>query len=242
MNFLKAEWRKLAFANYIVDKELLTEYVPFGTELDLWDDQCFISIVCLKFSNTRLLGIKVPMHVNFEEVNLRFYVKRFEDGKWKRAAVFIKEIVPKRAITFVAKTIYNESYETMKMSHKFYETENNRTVEYYWSKAGIEHFFKIQASLVDFEITSNSEAEFITEHYWGYARVTDSKTNEYRVSHPRWKMYEIENYELKLDFGILYGEKFAFLNKVKPNSIMLAEGSETTVASKRVIKFSPSPL
>ena len=175
------------------------------------------------------------MHVNFEEVNLRFYVKRFEDGKWKRAAVFIKEIVPKRAITFVAKTIYNESYETMRMSHEFHESKNNRSVEYYWSKDGFEHSFKIQASIEDYEITANSEEEFITEHYWGYAKVTDRKTNEYRVSHPRWKIYKIENHELKLDFGILYGKKFEFLNNQKPNSIMLAEGSETTVASKRVI-------
>ena len=235
MSFLKAEWRKLAFANYVIDKELLAEYVPFGTEIDLFKDQCFVSIVGLKFSNTRLLGVKIPFHTEFEELNLRFYVKRFEDGKWKRAAVFIKEIVAKPALTFVAKTIYNENYETMPMNHSFLENDKHRTVEYQWGKTGKMNSFKIQASLADFEIERKSEAEFITEHYWGYAKVNAQKSNEYQVKHPRWRIYQVENYELSIDFEALYGSKFAFLSSQKPSSVMLVEGSETSVESKRVI-------
>ena len=117
MSFLKAEWRKLAFANYVVNPEILTKYIPYGTELDLWNDKCYVSLIGFMFLNTKLLGIKIPFHTNFEEVNLRFYVKRFDNGSWKRGVVFIKEIVPKSALTFVANSVYNENYETLPMRH-----------------------------------------------------------------------------------------------------------------------------
>jgi uncharacterized protein YqjF (DUF2071 family) len=82
MSFLNAEWRKLAIANYVIDPATLANYLPAGTELDLWEGKYYVSLVGFMFKNTKLLGIKIPFHVNFEEVNLRFYVKRFENGMW----------------------------------------------------------------------------------------------------------------------------------------------------------------
>ena len=117
MSFLRAEWRKLALANYVIDPERLAPHVPAGTELDLWQGKCYLSLVGFMFVNTRLLGVKVPFHVNFEEVNLRFYVRRREGSEWRRGVVFIKEIVPKPALTWVANTIYREHYETLPMEH-----------------------------------------------------------------------------------------------------------------------------
>lgn len=236
MSFLQAEWRKLAIANYVIDKRYLTEFIPVGTELDLWNEKCIISLVGFMFKNTKILGIKIPYHIDFEEVNLRFYVKRLEHGEWKRGVVFIKEIVPKRALTFVANTVYNENYETMPMSHKWIENEDLRIVEYKWTKHGKENKFQLTASRDSFEIVSGSETEFITEHYWGYAKVNSEKSNEYEVTHPKWKAYKVKEYRIDVDFGKVYGEKFDFLNSVKPNSIMLAEGSEITVENKRTIK------
>ena len=115
MSFLTAEWNDLAIANYEIDLEFLKKYVPFGTELDLWNGKCYISLIGFMFENVKVLGMKVPFHVNFEEVNLRFYVKRFENNQWKRGTVFIKEIVPKHAVTIVANALYNEHYQTLKM-------------------------------------------------------------------------------------------------------------------------------
>lgn len=236
MSFLKAEWRKLAIANYSIEKDLLSNYVPFGTELDLWNGNCFVSLVGFMFKNTRLLGVKIPYHVDFEEVNLRFYVKRLEKGQWKRGVVFIKEIVPKRALTFVANTMYNENYETLPMAHRWSENENKRFVEYYWEKSGVKNSIKVQAGIESFEIEPESVTEFITEHYWGYAKVKDYKSNEYEVTHPKWKVYQVEDYEINTDFGKIYGKNFEFLNSRQPHSVMLAEGSEITVENKRVIK------
>lgn len=235
MSFLSAEWRKLAIANYVIDPEVLSPYLPYGTELDLWQDKCYVSLVGFMFLNTRLLGIPIPFHVNFEEVNLRFYVKRKEGDNWKRGVVFIKEIVPRPALSFVANTIYKEHYETWKMKHNWTETQEERSVEYQWRKKGPWHLFRVHAAREATPIDAGSEAEFITEHYWGYARVNEKQTNEYEVTHPRWEQYKVSHYEIQLDFGGVYGKRFDFLNLQEPSSVMLAEGSEITVEAKKTI-------
>lgn len=233
MSFLKAEWRKLAFANYEVDPEILTKYLPYGTELDLWNNRCYASLVGFMFMNVRLLGIRVPYHINFEEVNLRFYVRRRERGSWKRGVVFVKEIVPKRALTFVANTVYGENYATHKMSHRWQLTPSELTVEYTWLMESDWQSFRITTGTELSTILPGSEDEFITEHYWGYARRTDTSTNEYEVTHPKWRKYDVLNFEIKVDFGRLYGAAFAFLSQAEPSSVMLADGSEITVESRR---------
>ena len=108
--FLTANWEYLAMINYETDPNILNPYVPPGTELDVWKGKTYISIVGFLFKNTRVKGVKIPFHSNFEEINLRFYVRFNSQGQWKRGVVFIKEIVPKKAIAFVARSIYNENY------------------------------------------------------------------------------------------------------------------------------------
>jgi len=235
MSFLTAEWRKLAIANYAIDKSMLSAYLPVGTELDLWNDTCYVSLIGFLFKNTKLLGFSVPFHANFEEVNLRFYVKRKEGNTWKRGVVFIKEIVPKFALSVVANTIYNENYETMPMTHSWTEAEDDRTVEYRWRCKNEWQSFSVKANKGLSEIVAGSETEFITEHYWGYARYSDKKTNEYEVRHPKWAQYKVNSYHIAVDFGLTYGENFRFLNNEQPVSVMLAEGSDISVEGKSVI-------
>jgi len=235
MSFLTGEWRKLAFANYTIDKELLTPYLPVGTELDLWNGTCYVSLIGFLFKNTKLLGFSIPFHANFEEVNLRFYVKYKDGDYWKRGVVFIKEIVPKFALSVVANTIYNENYETMPMTHSWTENEEQREVIYSWRYKNEWQSFTVTANKALSEIVSGSEAEFITEHYWGYARYSASKTNEYEVRHPKWAQYKVKGFKIAVDFGLTYGQNFEFLNHQEPVSVMLAEGSDISVESKKVI-------
>jgi len=235
MSFLTAEWRKLAIANYAIDKSILTPYLPVGTELDLWQDTCYVSLIGFLFKNTRLLGFSIPFHANFEEVNLRFYVKYNDAGTWKRGVVFIKEIVPKFALSVVANTIYNENYETMPMTHSWSESEDERSVAYRWRCKNEWQSFQVMANRGLSEILSGSEAEFITEHYWGYARYNSVKTNEYEVRHPKWAQYKVRDFKIDVNFGLVYGQEFEFLNRQEPVSVMLAEGSDISVEGKKVI-------
>ena len=235
MSFLKAEWRKLAIANYELDPALLKKYIPSKTELDLWNGTCYVSLVGFMFLNTKLLGLPIPFHRNFEEVNLRFYVRHNHNGEWKRGVVFIKEIVPKPALTFVANTIYKEHYQTMKMSHSWSELEDHRSVEYNWRLNGIHNSFSVRAALDPTIIKENSETEFITEHYWGYTKAGQNSTFEYEVVHPRWNSYEVSEHKIHVNFESVYGEEFAELTNLEPTSVMLAEGSEITVENKKII-------
>ena len=220
----------------VLNPEILKKYVPIGTKLDLWNGKCYISLIGFMFENVKVLGIKVPFHVNFEEVNLRFYVKRLDNGIWKRGAVFIKEIVPKHAITIVANTLYKEHYETMKMRHERSLKADSKTFKYEWFKAGKWNFIFMETSKISVDIEVNSEAEFITEHYFGYTKYTQNKTIEYEVTHPRWQQLDVKNYQVDVDFESIYGESFQFLQNLKPASAFLAIGSKITIEGKKTIK------
>lgn len=232
-SFLTAEWRKLAMANYAIPPELLKQYVPKHTELDLWNGQCYVSLVGFLFDNVRLKGIPVPFHTSFEEVNLRFYVRYCDEhGNWKRGTTFIKEIVPKFAVSWLANLIYHEPYVTMPMRYNWQQTHDQLTVKYEWKHRNWNRFEVVaEPQVVDMPV--GSQEEFITEHYWGYTAFTPSVTSEYGVEHPRWQVYPVKNYDIEVDFAALYGDVFGFLSNQKPDSVLLAEGSAIQVRSAR---------
>lgn len=232
MTFLSAKWNNLIMANYIINPDYLLKYLPVGTEIDLWENKCYVSLVGFMFNDTKVLGFKIPKHTDFEEVNLRFYVKHLENGEWKRGVVFIKEIVPKQAITFVANTLYKENYQTFSMHHEDKLEAEIRTVAYHWKN----HSIAVKAYDFSTTIDPDSEAEFITEHYFGYTKYNENTTYEYEVKHPKWNQYTIKNYNINVDFKEVYGLDFEFLDHVKPNSVFLVDGSEISVANKRKIK------
>lgn len=232
MSFLKAEWRKLALANYNVNPSILQKYLPPKTELDLWNGTCYVSLVGFMFQNTRLLGVPIPFHRDFEEVNLRFYVRHKHAGEWRRGVVFIKEIVPKPALTFMANAFYKEHYQTLKMGHSWKALADQLSVSYSWHLKGRENTFAVNAGLQTKVLEENSEAEFITEHYWGYTKAGEHASYEYEVTHPRWKVYDVLTHQIDVDFGACYGQEFHHLTKEEPKSVMLAEGSEITVENK----------
>ncbi|MGF1924221.1 MAG: YqjF family protein [Bacteroidia bacterium] len=234
--FLTAEWRKLALANYAVDQEILKKYLPPFTELDDWNGLHYVSLVGFLFLNTKLLGVNVPFHSNFEEVNLRFYVKYKDEGVWKRGVVFIKEIVPKPAITFVANTIYKEKYQTCRMRHHWELSDEQLEISYSW-KTGTWNSFSVVSDAKGQPISVGSDEEFITEHYWGYTKIGKDTTSEYGVQHPRWEVYPVKRYTIQVDFEKNYGTDFTFLNQIEPNSVMLAEGSPIRVMKGRKLSL-----
>ena len=212
-------------ANYEVAPELLEGFVPKGTELDFYEGKCFASLVGFKFLDTKVLGISVPFHSDFEEVNLRFYVKRQAKDELRRGVVFVKEIVPKVAITWVARTVYGEPYETWNMDHK----EKGNELTYLWSKGSCENRLHVEIGENKGVPDEGSEGEFIIEHYWGYTTRGANRTDEYKVEHPKWELFDIDYAEIEVDFGKTYGAKFGFLSDTKPASILLAKGSDISV-------------
>ena len=226
--FLSAEWRKLVIANYGVAPLILQKYLPDKTEIDLWNNTCYISLVGFMFLNTKVKGLKIPFHINFEEVNLRFYVKYKSDKEWKRGVVFVKEIVPKPVLSLVANTVYREHYETLPMDHTWNILKDTIEVEYKWKNTNW-NSVKVIADNKQSDFEEGSEEDFISEHYWGYTKTSESSTSEYGVEHPKWQFYKVKDYSINVNFEEAYSSEFGFLNSAKPTSVFLAEGSKIIV-------------
>src|SRR5213596_3554401 len=226
--FLTANWRYLAMLNYTVDPRLLAPLVPPGTEIDFENGETFLSVVGFLFLDTRLLGLPNPLHRDFEEVNLRFYVKRKSADTWRRGVVFIRELVPRHAIALVACAFYGERYIALPMRHAIIDDGAHVSAEYSWRRGKKWESLKMSAGGELQSISAGSHAEFITEHYWGYTCVR-SGCSEYRVEHPRWKVWNADTFELKADVAALYGEQFVEPLSAKPRSALIAEGSPIQV-------------
>ena len=223
--FLTAYWQDLVMGNYEVPPDVLEEFVPSGTSLDLNDGKCFVSLVAFMFLDTRVLEFLIPFHINFEEVNLRFYVKHETPDEVRRGVTFVKEIVPKYAIAKVARTLYGEPYERWDMEH--FKDENE--LVYAWWKGDERYDIAVNIGENTGVPEKDSHGEFIIEHYWGYTKRGQNRTDEYKVEHPPWELFAVEDFEINVDFGKLYGEQFTFLNDEKPYSIFMAKGSEVSV-------------
>jgi uncharacterized protein YqjF (DUF2071 family) len=230
--FLTAFWRNLALLNYEVDPAVLAPFVPGGTELDLWQAKAFVSVVGFQFLDTRIWGVPIPFHRHFEEVNLRFYVRRHTAAGWRRGVVFLKEIVPRRAIAGIARVLYHEPYVALPMAHRIETVAGEvKSVEYSWLLNGQPNRLALTLRGGWEKLREGSAAEFITEHYWGYNVQPDGNTLEYRVEHPRWRTAAVSATQLHCDIAALYGEQFSDCRKREPSSAFLAEGSAVTVYS-----------
>lgn len=228
--FLTAEWRDLVMLNWEVDPALLRGRVPRGTELDAWGGKTFVSVVGFHFLRTRVLGLPLPFHVNFEEVNLRFYVRREDPGGVRRGVVFVKEIVPRWAIAWVARAVYNESYVALPMRH-----ERGERVEYAWRTGERWNRVAARPRGEPRALAPGSHEEFVAEHYWGYSAQRDGGSVEYRVDHPPWRVRDVAEPAFDCDVASLYGSDFEPALRAPPASAFLAEGSAVAVQRGRRI-------
>lgn len=232
--FLSAEWRHLLLMNFEVDPAILASRVPAGTELDLFGGKCYVSLVGFMFLHTRLAGkIPVPFHTNFEEINLRFYVKRTTGTEVRRGVCFVKEIVPRTAVALVARVLYGENYVSRPMSHLL-DLENSALrlkgrIVYSWSEGARKNHLAAACNGRPFYPEPGSEPHFIIEHYYGYARDRKGVTVEYRVEHPEWRIMHAANPRVDVDVETVYGKEFAPFLSGPPASVFVAEGSPIIV-------------
>jgi uncharacterized protein YqjF (DUF2071 family) len=231
--FLTAEWRHVAILNYEVERFALAALVPRGTELDEWRGRTYLSVVGFLFLGTRVLGLPIPFHRDFEEVNLRFYVRRKTDDGWRRAVVFVKEMVPRTAIAFVARSLYNENYVAVPMDHEIKRAHDGSRIEsvsYRWTDAGRQNRLMLSVAGAPGSLVPGSHEEFIAEHYWGYSVQRDGGTCEYQVQHPPWRVAAATHAELDCDVSRVYGDAFGPFLGTRPVSAFLADGSEVSVS------------
>lgn len=227
--FLSAQWRNVALLNYAVDPGLLRPLVPAGTELDLWQGRAYVSLVGFQFLDTKILGLPIPLHRDFEEINLRFYVVRREGSEIRRGVTFIREIVPLAAVAAIARSLYNENYVALPMAHHMDVDGDKMRVGYAWQ---LGRQWNTMSLSVDGEPSlpgEGSEEKFIAEHYWGYTAQRGGGTLEYRVEHPPWRVWRSSDAAFGGDARELYGLELAAILRQQPASAFLADGSTVSV-------------
>jgi uncharacterized protein YqjF (DUF2071 family) len=223
--------------NYQVDPKLLEELVPRNTELDSFQGKTYISLVGFRFNETKLFGsLPVPFHTNFEEVNLRFYVRHKEEDEIRRGVVFIAEIVPKWAVAQLARLIYGENYKRCPMKHIIRADGRMKTAEYQWRVNGSWCKVLAQTSDTPMQPKNGSLEQFITEHYWGYSAQRNGDCVEYHVSHPTWSVSASAVAKFEGDASVLYGSEFANILQRRPDSAFIADGSPVVVYAGRRIQ------
>lgn len=232
---ISAHWSHLVMLNYEVDPEVLLPYVPDGVILDQFEGRTLASMVGFLFRRTSLWGIPVPFHQQFEEVNLRFYVRRELPNEIRRGVVFVKEIIPKPIVTNLARYFYNENYVTYPMAHQITAIDsadgltNTQHIQFSWTTPQQQCHLGASISGSPFLPPEQSEETFISEHYYGYCTQKNSRTLEYKVEHPQWNVWKANSPTLECDVEQLYGKQFVPFLNAEPSSAFVAEGSEVTV-------------
>jgi uncharacterized protein YqjF (DUF2071 family) len=230
--FLKAKWENIIMANYEIDPELLLPFLPKGVSIDLFNDKAYVSLVGFMFKNTKLFNIPIPFFGSFEEINLRFYVKRNDGNFTKRGVVFINETIPYKIVAWIANNLYNEHYTVVPTKHQVFINNQQKHIKFEW-------FLKKWNSIsVDYDshleqIKENSFEQFIYEHYYGYTKINEHTTKQYQLKHPSWEIHNVIDYKINCDFEAMYGKSFAILSQTQPTNVFIAKGSDVSIFWKR---------
>ncbi len=231
--FLSARWENLIMANYEIDSEVLKPYLPNGVEIDTYQHKTYVSLVGFMFKKTSLFHIPIPFLGTFEEINLRFYVKRVEGNTIKRGVVFINETVPYKIVAWLANKLYKEHYTAIPTKNLIGTEGLINNIQYEWKINKKWNRLCVATAKASEKMLAGSVEEFIFEHYYGYTKIDNNSTEEYKVNHPRWQVHQVLNSTIQCDFTSMYGNDFSFLNDQKPDSVIVAEGSGVTVNWKR---------
>jgi len=231
--FLSARWENLIMANYEVNPDVLRPYLPHGVELDFYNNKTYVSLVGFMFKQTSLFNIPIPFLGTFEEINLRFYVKRVEGDTIKRGVVFINETVPYKLVAWLANRLYKEHYIAIPTKNSSVITNRTKNTRYEWKINKMWNHIEVNTAVENEKMLPESIEEFIFEHYYGYTKINNKFSQEYKVNHPRWLVNKVMDYSIHCDFKSMYGDDFSFLSNHEPDSVIIAEGSPVTVKWKR---------
>jgi len=230
--FLKANWENLIMANYEVEPSILKPYLPKGLELDFYKEKTYVSLVGFMFNKTSLFGVPIPFFGSFEEINLRFYVRKVEGKTIKKGVVFINETVPFKIVALLANKLYKEHYISIPTKNTI-DVGEHKHVNYEWKMKNKWNSIIVQSDTNKYKIELLSIEEFIFERYFGFTKLSPLKTQEYGIHHPKWMTNKILKSIINCDFGSMYGDTFSYLNDQAPSSIIMAEGSQVSVGWKR---------
>lgn len=224
---MTTEWRWLLGVTYAADAALLAPYLPPGCEIDTLEGSPRVSLVAFGFHNTRVGRFRVPGHVRFPEINLRFYIR----NEGVRGVCFIRELVPRPAITLIARGLYNEPYRTVRMWEEVLPAlpDDPRIGVRHRFGRGLHQRVQARASLEGALPARDSAAYWLTHHDLGVGRSHRGALQRYKVDHELWAVHEVEDLVVDVDFGAVYGAEWSHLTHAEPSHVTFASGSAVRV-------------
>jgi uncharacterized protein YqjF (DUF2071 family) len=223
--FLTARWSNLAILTYEVPPALLEPHLPAGLELDRRGGAAFASIVAFDFLDARMWGVAWPGFRTFPDINLRFYVRRGE----QRGVVFIREFVPRPAVAWLARAVYNEPFLIAPIESGVLDEASAIVTVRRLRWHGRSHAIEVTGNRPGRRPAEDSQEHLFKERKWGFGRDRRGRTTVYEVRHPVWEIYPVRSWSLDLDWAHVYGEPWGFLSSEKPASVILAAGSAVSV-------------
>ena len=231
--FLSANWQNILILSWPVDAGLLQPYLPLGLEIDRFDGDAYISAVGLTVANSRVAGIPVGPR-RYPQVNCRFYVRRtLPDGGQRPGVVFIRQIVPYRAIALAARLIYREpfQYAPMPDAAGAPASDRQRRIAYAWRTNGPTAGFGADRPPAPAQYAApGTLAEFLTARYWGYNGANGGVLREYRVRRESWQLQTATACGFEGDLNMLSdsGPIVAAISN-PPASAIIAAGGPTQI-------------
>lgn len=227
-------WRNVVHVNYQIAPEVLHPYLPPRTEILLFQNKCFITLTALVYDQVKFKGLNIPLHREIPEVNLRFYVSAADGSKSKNGVVLLKRIIAKPLLAFAGQLLFQEQYAVMPISYFVRKQSTERLVKYFWKNNppyGEWHSLSVKTSHSSIAFNEDDQVAFLTKPTLRFSGGRSMRTRVSEIEYKVTNVFEVDDYQLDVKFSVLFGGKFQFLSRQKPESVYLLEDSEVTVRS-----------
>ena len=226
------DWQHLLTATWAVHPSLLAPMVPARAILDLWNGDALLSLVGMRAVNVRVSGLPVPLHQDFDQISMRFCVRREVAGETRRGLVFVKQIVPSASMTLVDRLLYHANYVNAPTRHDIEPGEQGWT-SYEWLVGERWNRFSAVRAGAAVAPAEQSIEEFISHRPWAYSRQADGSTLESCAEHPRWEVWPAQEMLLDCDVAPLFGVEYVPVFASQPIATFVAVGSTVALNTPR---------
>lgn len=225
----KAAFTELVAVNFQVAPALLSKQVPKGLELDYYNNETYVSLVCMVMRKIGVMGI--PLTRGFVELSLRFYVRHPNDPVNRKGTCFIKNYVSSATAALILSSRFDHQYHKMKMKYKNKGFKGDATVpevEYQWKVDDHWNKLRIRARSRIKNTGSDTKVGFILDHSTHYQSKAN-KTLEYKVDRPKWTVWDAAQANFTCDVERLFGKSFVKTLARRPASVFVTRGSDVTI-------------
>ncbi|SOC81365.1 hypothetical protein SAMN06296241_2940 [Salinimicrobium sediminis] len=226
---ISSEFRKVALLNYIVPPEVVEKYLPKYTKPDLFNGNCYISLVGFQVKKLKVNDLKVPMIKDLDEIDLQIYVKRFDGASWVKGVVVISRLFDQPGLAELTNTLFKTNYTSVPAMGEVNETEKSIEVKYSWQLNGKEQKFSVKSNKLAAPYDKDTEAAFLLDRPFGFIKAGEEETYLYAIKHASWHLYTVEEYAVNVDFSRQFDPVFNILNSRVPHSVILTEGSTVEI-------------